>query len=323
MIARPGFFVGLCALALAAQALAQDVVAPDLKSEASVRQWAANARISDVTANPTAVWTLIAAVEEGMLSYSVLAPPDAQKVAKVGIRMERFRENDGFRSDATVYDVDCGKDMFRKIQDASFAQHNFGGRRAERPVNRTWLPVNANALVNTVKAEACAGPLAPPVDIKDELAMKRWMAANNIRYEKLDGRIEWTLLGGSNEGLLFTSIGQLFPEERALELRLRRDFWRPLPQLQLGSMRSELVEYEVNCTSRLMRQIALTQYADWNMLGQPSGYRKLEEWLPINQHPFLADFLATTCSDFVYRREFKLRLPGDLRAPVATPPSMF
>lgn len=315
MIKRSAVLPGLCVLALAAQALAQDVTPPNLKSEASVRKWAADARISDVTANPTAVWTLIAAVEEGMLSYSVLVPPDAQKVAKVGIRMERFKENDGFRSDATVYDLDCGKDQFRKIQDASFAQHNFGGRRAERPVNRAWAPIAANTLVRTVQAEACAGPASPPVDTKDELAMKRWMEANNIYYEKINGRDAWTLLGGSNEGLLFTSIGRLFPEERAMEFRLRRDFWRPLPHLQLGSMRSELVEYEVNCTSRLMRQIALTQYSEWNMLGRPAGYRDLEEWLPIDRHPFLSDFLANTCSDFVYRREFKLRPPAQFLSP--------
>ncbi len=325
MNVRTRLFTAAAAVSLlgAVAAFAQDLPAPNPDNTQAVLKWARDSKITDNTANPAAAWNTLAAIPDGILSFTVQAPPDAQKVAKAGVRLERFRPASGVRSDASFYDIDCGKQQYKTTMDASFPEHNFGGAKIERTASPAWTPIAQNEIVAAIKDEACkartvavaTAPVAMaadgrPASMTDVRQIRTWMNANNVQEVNPGGRYAWTVLHGDPQGLLLVGMGSVNVETQEVNVVLRRELWQPANNAAVGPVLSELTEYEVACRTNRMRKLSFSQHASRNLLGKSDGVRKTEPWVPFAGDAVLGKQLEGACKDLKMRQgsESKMKL---------------
>lgn len=304
-------------ICIVAPVLAQDLPPPNLQSEQAVLKWARDSKIADKTANPAGTWDLLAALDDGLLSWSVLQPKDAAGIAKVGVRLERFKPMNNVRSVASLYELDCGKQQVKTISEAGFAEHNFGGAKQESPGNGAWVPVASNEVVAAVKDDACkatsgtggatvaARPAGLPSTAEEAAA---WARTNNIRVDRVGGITEqWRLLNYTADGPLYAAVTAKNDDQRSARMILRLERYQPATSPKIGPVKSYTESYEIACRTGRLRKIGSSGFAEHNLTGREDGTAGVEAWTEIKDHGILAKPAGDFCRDYTVQREFKLK----------------
>jgi hypothetical protein len=285
---------------------AQDPAPPgNLQNEDQIIAWAKAARLTDNTTNPQASWNMLGALDEGLLWGSTQGP-DAQGVAKVGVRLERFRPAAGVRSEAEMFDLNCQTQQIRGTFNAAFAQHNFSGAKTDRAVNATWAPVASNEIVSAIKDDACKAPAGPVININDPAAVRGWINANSVRDRDVGPTAgQWSILGATNVGLVYSLLARREDRTRTAFMLVRTERFAAAPNAKIAASLSETEEFEISCQNSRIRSIGGMRYASHNLQGRSDGERKLSDWGPIAQHPVLAKSAADLCREFQVQREYQ------------------
>jgi hypothetical protein len=302
----------LAALILAAPVLAAQDPAPptNLQSEDQIIAWAKAARLTDDTANPPASWNILGALDEGLLWGSTKAP-DAQGIAKVGVRLERFRPAAGVRSEAEMFDLNCQTQQIRGTFNATYPEHNFSGAKTDRAVNATWAPVASNEIVSAIKDDACKAGAASStaaagaVNINDPNAILAWRTSAGIRDRNVGSNpAQWSILGATNEGMVMSQLGRRDNATRTAFMIVRVERFSPFSNDKFQGSNSETREFEINCQQLRIRQTGTTWYSDHNLTGRSNGQAKLDEWIKVADHPMLGKAGADLCREFQPSRRF-------------------
>lgn len=300
---------------IVAPVLAQDLPPPNLSSEQAVLKWARDSKIADKTTNPAGTWDLLAALDDGLLSWTVLQPKDAAGIAKIGVRLERFKPMNNVRSVASLYDLDCGKSQVKTVSEAGFAEHNFGGARQESPANAAWVPVASNEVVAAVKDDACkatagtgGGTMARPAGLPTTAEQAAaWVRTNNIRVDNVGGKKEqWRLLNYTGDGPIYAVVTDKDNDELSAKMTVRLERYLPATSPKIGPVKSYTETYEIACRTNRLRKIGASGFSEYNLMGREDGSAAVEAWTPIKDHPILASQAAGFCRDFTVQREFKV-----------------
>jgi ribosomal protein S16 len=301
------------AACLVAPVLAQDLPPPNLASEQAVMKWARDSKIADRTTNPAAAWDLLGALDDGLLSWSVLSPKDSAGIAKVGVRLERFRPNNNIRSEASLFEVDCNKQLVKTTLEAGYAEHNFGGAKQERPGNGAWAPIASNEIVSAVKEDACkagagAGAVSTAAGPSTAEEAAAWARTNNIRVDNVGGRREqWRLLNYTTEGPLYAVVVDRNEDQRSAKMIIRLERYNPASSPKIGAVKSQSETYEIQCRNSRLRKIGTSGYSDYNLSGREDGQAQMENWVDFKDSPLVGPQAAGFCRDFTVQREFKLK----------------
>lgn len=314
MAAHTAFRSGVTSLALAL-ALAGAVAAqgPASNSMQAVNDWMKANNVNETTVDPGGRWTLGGLGSDNLAFWAILALKDASGEAKVAIRMEYFAPkavigNTAALSEMQRLAVDCAGQRLRLLSIQTYPQHNFTGQKTEQGTpNNPWEPAaNIGMLsrpIQTVCAQtsAAAAPVATtaPFDIRDTRAARRWMTDNHIQQEGVENA-RWNMIGVTPQGIWLAKANleeTMTSARNTPTLVLRFERFQAIGKLDgQGTTLSELVFYDINCTTRQFRRSGVNQYDGHNLGGRGNSSGTSDGWAPMAQNAMINSVYGEVCA---------------------------